>query len=193
VQQGLSKFILRRNARMCVVQLSTQRELTDEWNVQDFLSSEDAWGWGEFDEVIFSDLCARIELHWERSRELASEFLQAWDWDRMEIAVRSILRCAVSELLTGTPSNIVITEYLKIGSAFYKDANEVNFLRSVLSAIVQKKFASQNASVAVIENQAARSELNNDKQLVEKKLESQVIPELHGDHATGVTELKNPV
>ena len=178
---------------MCVVQISTQRELTDEWNVREFLSSEDAWGWGEFDEAIFGELCAKIELHWERSRELASEFLHAWDWDRMEIGVRSILRCAISELLTGTPSNIVITEYLKIGSAFYKDSSELNFLRSVLSAIVQKKFAGQNANVAVIENQTKVPETCDDKGSVEKELESKVIPDLHSDHTTGVAELKNPV
>ena len=57
----------------------------------------------------------------------------------INILLMSLLRCAISELhYFDTPPKVVIKEYLKVASTFFKDT-EISFVNGVLDKVVNSK------------------------------------------------------
>ena len=132
--QSGSKFFLRRNTRMALVQLASQRELIKTYDVNQFVLDKGAWGWGHFDIQLFHELFKNVDQGWDISERYAVSMLSAnWNWERMNLELRAILRCAISELIyTDIHINIAIKEYLGITRAFYNTDDEISFIRSIL-------------------------------------------------------------
>lgn len=141
VESVLSKFLLRRNARMCLVQLVTQREIRGSCDLEEFCRDEVAWGWREFDCAFLHKLYSLIDAEWERSLAIVNGMISArWEWRRMCPVLRAVVRCALTELGVGAVDiRIVVKEYLRIARSFYEyDAKEVVFVRGIINAYGRK-------------------------------------------------------
>ena len=131
-----SPFILRRNARMALVQLATQSVLVGRSSLTDCSMHKDAWGWGAFDPQILEKLHTALVKHWDFCVDQTINNIR-WDWERTCPVLRAIVVCAILELkCIATDIKVVVSEYGRITDAFYPDMREkVAFVRGVINTI----------------------------------------------------------
>ena len=100
---------------------------------------EDAVNLDRMDIIFFNNLIrgviddiVQIDLLIEKN------LTEQWPMNRLEVIVKSILRCGIAELLlfNKTPSNVIITEYLEIANAYYH-GNEVKLINAMLDKVSQ--------------------------------------------------------
>lgn len=131
---SLSKFILRRNARMSFVQLVAQRYLVGKWDLDGFMEQDIVWCWGAFDKDMLLRLCGILDQDWIKC-ECISKSVAKWEWARVCPVLRGILMCAVVELrLMNVDIRIVVSEYTKIAQAFYQHSGkEIAFIKGAIN------------------------------------------------------------
>ncbi len=96
----------------------------------------------EADKVLFADLVrgAREKLT-ELDDMLAACLDESWPAERMEVLLRSILRCGAYELYSqpAVPARVVISEYVRVADAFFegKEPSLVNAVLDRLSRVLR--------------------------------------------------------
>lgn len=130
---------------MALVQLVYAQELTGVCDYQSFMQHETLWGWGAFDQNVCLQKLQQVQRMWnEVDRMIADIKSPRWRWERMCVVLRSIIRCAVTELIAErVPLGIIVKEYTSILHAFYGDCKEIHFLRFILNRLDDTDTATQ--------------------------------------------------
>lgn len=113
----MSKFYLRRNSRIALVQMAIQKELIGNAHISSFLCSPDLWAWGKFDVIFFHKLYHDLEQNWN----LLTELFKGKSNKELRYlcpVLKGIIKCGLLELkIHKMDPAIIVPEYIRIGKS----------------------------------------------------------------------------
>ena len=124
----------RRDARELVLKLLYSREITgDSWkSLKDFYVPEAESRYYEF----AADLVEQIQKGWEEIDVLIVEKAEKWDFNRIAVIDKLILRMSIAEILyfPDIPPKVTINEAIEIAK-IYSTSNSSRFVNGILDAV----------------------------------------------------------
>ena len=137
---------LRSAARLAAVQALYQQEmegtplapLLHEFHHHRLGATIDGVEYAEAEIDFFDDVVAGVDARRAELDALIAERLHGWSFDRLDKAMKAILRAGAYELVAraDVPTGSVISEYVDVAKAFY-DKRETAFVNGLLDAIAK--------------------------------------------------------
>lgn len=136
-------------ARMAAVQANYQLEMTQAATsavIDEFLGHRlgqadvEASQGANANETLFKELVRGVEIQSEELRKFIEPLLpDGWNYDRLDVILRCILRLGTFELLhrVQVPAAVVIAEYMQLADAFFS-GGEPGVVNGVLDRVARE-------------------------------------------------------
>ena len=139
----------KRNARISALQVIYAQELNGSDMDTTFKYILDYENWLTKDVVTYGKhLCFLTFKHLHETDELIKQRSKNWDFDRITIMDRLILRMSITEMLyeKGVPPKVSITEGVEIAKQF-STSDSSSFINGILDAVYQDLIKREDKTV----------------------------------------------